>query len=267
MSNLVSAFANIIGASMASRDSSQNRKAQYDFAQRGLQWKVADAKKAGLHPLAAINATGAFYSPVHSDAASFARDAGQDLSRALASHMSARERRTAEHAAVVRQQIDDDIALRESNARIENTNAETELLRSQIARMNSAQVGPGVPDAAPGSVNVLPSEVVTGDVGAPERAPGMVTDYQFGRTASGGYTIMQSQDFHNRTEDTPQDWGWQFRNGLIPHSNIFADLQRQHPAAPGHRWQWNPFTQEFTQVRSHRAPRSRDFGAPRGRDY
>lgn len=36
---------------------------QREFAQSGLQWRVADAKKAGLHPLAALGATGASFQP------------------------------------------------------------------------------------------------------------------------------------------------------------------------------------------------------------
>jgi len=42
---------------------SQNYQAQKEFAQMGLQWKVADAKAAGLHPLAALGGAGASFSP------------------------------------------------------------------------------------------------------------------------------------------------------------------------------------------------------------
>lgn len=37
---------------------------QREFAQNGIRWRVEDAKAAGLHPLAAIGAAGASYSPV-----------------------------------------------------------------------------------------------------------------------------------------------------------------------------------------------------------
>lgn len=33
-----------------------NNQLQYDFAQKGIQWRVNDAKKAGIHPLAALGA-------------------------------------------------------------------------------------------------------------------------------------------------------------------------------------------------------------------
>jgi hypothetical protein len=34
----------------------QNRKMQYEFAKHGLGWRIEDAKKYGIHPLAAIGA-------------------------------------------------------------------------------------------------------------------------------------------------------------------------------------------------------------------
>ena len=41
----------------------KNAALQREFAQSGIQWKVADAKKAGLHPLAALGAQTASASP------------------------------------------------------------------------------------------------------------------------------------------------------------------------------------------------------------
>lgn len=40
-----------------------NYDAQREFAQNGLQWKAADARAAGLHPLAALGGSGAAFSP------------------------------------------------------------------------------------------------------------------------------------------------------------------------------------------------------------
>jgi len=48
-------------------DSDYQQRLQYDqqkeFAQMGIRWRAEDAKAAGLHPLAAIGAAGASYSP------------------------------------------------------------------------------------------------------------------------------------------------------------------------------------------------------------
>lgn len=41
----------------------QNYEAQKEFAQKGIQWKAADAAAAGLHPLAVIGGAGSSFSP------------------------------------------------------------------------------------------------------------------------------------------------------------------------------------------------------------
>lgn len=51
----------LIGANATKKANKQNVNMQYDFAKNSLQWKTDDAKKAGLHPLAALGAQG--YSP------------------------------------------------------------------------------------------------------------------------------------------------------------------------------------------------------------
>ena len=47
----------------AERLNQLNYEHQKEFAQNGIRWKVADAKAAGLHPLAALGASTASYSP------------------------------------------------------------------------------------------------------------------------------------------------------------------------------------------------------------
>lgn len=42
-----------------------NQSFQKEFAQHGISWKVADAKRAGLHPLAALGSSTMSYNPVH----------------------------------------------------------------------------------------------------------------------------------------------------------------------------------------------------------
>lgn len=64
---LIGAAGSLLGGKFANDGAEANRQADYEaqkeFAQHGLRWKVADAKAAGLHPLAAINGAGASFSP------------------------------------------------------------------------------------------------------------------------------------------------------------------------------------------------------------
>lgn len=55
-----------INDAMQSKQDELNYQRQKEFAQNSLQWKVQDAKKAGLHPLAAIGANSSLYSPTSS---------------------------------------------------------------------------------------------------------------------------------------------------------------------------------------------------------
>ena len=46
-----------IGAILGHDSERKNRNLQEDFAKKGIGWRVADAKQAGLHPLAALGAS------------------------------------------------------------------------------------------------------------------------------------------------------------------------------------------------------------------
>lgn len=110
---------------------------QREFAQNSVQWKAADALKAGIHPLYALGAPTTSYSPVTVGAqastglGSGIAAAGQDISRA----MQATQSQPARDAAFVKTSQ----ALTLTKMGLEN-----ELLASQIAKQR-AQIGPPVP--------------------------------------------------------------------------------------------------------------------------
>lgn len=96
---LLSTGLNFIGGLLGNKEKGRDREAQMamanqnialqkDFAQQGIRWKVADARAAGLHPLAALGANTMSFSPVSiaSDPSSPMGDAlksmGSDISRA-----------------------------------------------------------------------------------------------------------------------------------------------------------------------------------------
>lgn len=75
-----------------------NRQMQEEFAKKGIRWRVADAKAAGIHPLYALGANVSSYTP---SSAAFASDnsmgnalasAGQDVGRAINATRTAPER-------------------------------------------------------------------------------------------------------------------------------------------------------------------------------
>lgn len=90
----------LIGSSQSAANAAAINQANYEhqkeFAQNGIRWKVADAKAAGLHPLAALGATTASYTPsaVVGDSPdySFLSDAGQHIGRAIDAKRTQKER-------------------------------------------------------------------------------------------------------------------------------------------------------------------------------
>ena len=105
---------------------------QREFAQNGLRWKVEDAKRAGIHPLAALGATGASYSPVglgDNDLAAVGSAVGQDFGKAIDSTRTAPERMGA-------------IGAKMEALTLERATLENDLLRAQILDITRPRTPP-----------------------------------------------------------------------------------------------------------------------------
>lgn len=132
LSALIPAAANIIGGiigqNAADDRAAKNEALQREFAQSGIQWKVADAKKAGIHPLYALGAQTHSFAPQSvgsSPMASAVSAMGQDIGRAV----------HATQTQDTREQM-----FRESVRQLELTNytLKNDLLASQIAKLKAA---------------------------------------------------------------------------------------------------------------------------------
>jgi len=96
LGSLIGAGASLLGglfsSNSAKKAAAANAAMQKQFAQEGIQWKVEDAKKAGIHPLYALGANTTSFSPSYVGDTSFGTgiaNAGQDLSRAINATRSA----------------------------------------------------------------------------------------------------------------------------------------------------------------------------------
>lgn len=133
---------------------------QREFAQQGIQWRVADAKAAGIHPLYALGGSGASYSPSAvsvgtGGASDLGRDLGnmgQGIGRALTAVSSKEDRDKVSYDAQVRR-------LNLERLGLENANLASQLEASRIA-LNRAQVGPPMPTGPSASVQVGDPTVV-----------------------------------------------------------------------------------------------------------
>lgn len=248
------AIGGFVGASKANKLAKKQFQFQVDMAHNQIAWRVADAMRAGIHPLYALGPTGMTFSPVSGggDFGGGFGQMGQDLSRAAMSMMTDRERRVAAAAALMREDIVQQQEDEKHEINVERGHLENLILRSQIARLNSGQVGPvapeGITTVPPGTVRSVPSTVGVGAQGEPARAPGALTDYQYHRREDGGIGIVQSEQMKERTEDDVfQQAGWLFRNNLLPFfRGVRPPPVSAYPLPNGFdSWIWDPYRQAF----------------------
>lgn len=225
----------------------QNIKLQKQFAQQGIRWKVADARAAGVHPLYALGANTTSFSPISvgtqtdTSMGDAMASVGQDISRAM-------------QAASTREERLNDIG---TKLQLENQSLQNELLRSQIARMNSAQIGPALPSNSgmgyltnkqgQGDAYVLenPLERIHSAPGHPNQEVGKIPDLGWAQTRT-GMVPVPSQDVKQRIEDQfVPETAWAIRNNLMPNFGRGDPPPRHLLPAGATSWRWAYSAQEW----------------------
>lgn len=138
---LVAAGASILGGILGNKSKEKAAQREYqqqkEFAQSGIQWKVEDAKKAGIHPVYALGAPTTSYAPqsVGGPDYNFLADAGQNIGRAIDSTRSNPAKAEA-------------LALTASQIQLEGLQLDNEIKRAQLASayaLARQQSNPGLP--------------------------------------------------------------------------------------------------------------------------
>lgn len=259
---VISAAGSIIGGALANRSreniAEDNAQLQREFAQNGISWKVADAKRAGIHPLYALGNNGIAFQPTHAfgdEWGSAVADASQHIGRAIDSTQST-SARTAE---------------RLNALTVERGELENEVLRARLALLEQ-QKNPPMPvpkpvQAIPGQSDVddktplgltvtgadahaqiKPQEVTPAHPHANYMEPAPVTDMGLAWTGT-GYAPVPSKDVKDRSEDMMiPEVMWGVRNFLLPNLG-----QGNPPPAsllpPGkNNWRWSYSKQEWQPV-------------------
>lgn len=239
---IASGIGSIIGSNNSAASAEAINQANYEhqkeFAQNGIRWKVADAKAAGLHPLAALGAQTSGYTPsaVVGDSPdfSFLRDIGQDVGRAIDAKSTAAER------AANKAKIDQGTNLELEGKALDNDykraliRGETQdqalrLANAAVRASWSQQLPPAMPSLAPdgslmpgqgnatspGGIESKPAEIVVNEPGRPGQERGSVSELGFTRTNDGGYAPVMSKDAKDRLDDDFIGSSlWHLRNSL-----------------------------------------------------
>lgn len=191
VSGIASLAGGLFGKSSADKANRQNIKLQREFAQKGIQWKVADAKAAGVHPLAALGANTVSFSPSVVGDNSMGQamsNMGQDLGRAINAGSTSRQRADHVSQQILQEQLK---GLQLDNAGKALSNAGT---ASQLRR--SALVGPPMP-SSDGSTNTgvsgQSSNYIVGGVPVrrnPNFVDAQVIEDRHGDVAAAGYGLV-----------------------------------------------------------------------------
>ena len=263
---------------------------QKEFAQNGIRWKVADAKAAGLHPLAALGASTAQYTPAtaigDSPDWSFLADAGQSIGRAVDAKRTQQER--------VEQQQKQDAAFA---LKAENQKAENDLIRAQTASIQQdmvlrqakaseqavrtqqqvpampslgrdGSVIPGQGDAtSPAGIEAKPAEIVVNDPQTRTAEAGSHPDKRWLRTSTGGYQPVRSEAAQNALEDDiVGSFRYDMRNGLANMANSQDNAPPRAFLPDGGRgnyfWFWDGVLGEWYPVKVGEILRNRPSWLP-----
>lgn len=193
---LISAGASLLGGLMgqsnqdsanqvARENAAANIALQREFAQNSLQWKAEDARKAGIHPIYAMGASGASFSPVtvtqdsSNPMGQAVASMGQDLSRAVNATRTGSER-------------DDAYSSTVKSLTLTRMGLENEVLSSQIAKLRQTP-NPPMPSLA-GPVQLDPKT---------ENAPQL--HLGDGTRISHDPTVSNVEDYQKRYGE-PAEW-------------------------------------------------------------
>lgn len=183
---ILGAAGGVLSSILGNKAAADQQDMQVKFAKNAIQWKTADAIKAGLHPLAALGANTMSYSPVQVGAPDLGA-MGQDVGRAIEATQNGTERTTGKIGLL----------------QLERAGLENDLLRTQIASQNAqlrAQLGPPLPSDGgagqliPGQGNsLIPSKVVP---------PQLTTGVNIGKGLSVNPYFSDAQTIEDRYGDS-----------------------------------------------------------------
>lgn len=260
--SIISAGASLLGGLFGSKENDKAREAQMamnernielqrEFAKNGIQWKAADAKAAGIHPIYALGGSTSSFTPV---SANFSADtampnaiaaAGQDIGRAVNATRTASGRVDAFSKTAQALQLEN-MSLQNDNLRSEIASKSARLAQTQNPPMPSVADRFLIPGQSatslPESASILKKDLfkqTPGDPWKTSQEPGANPDTGHLRT-SGGLFPVPSQKAKEAIEDNWYQETMHFiRNNLLPMITPLAN-EPPHPPSKGKAWVYDP---------------------------
>lgn len=222
----------------------KNIEMQKEFAQNSIRWKVEDARKAGIAPLAALGAQTTSFAPSVVGDTSFGdslSSASQNITRAMNVAKTEPEKQMA--------------ALHLAGAKLdlEGKEIENAIKAQQLNQM--ALHSPGMPMA--GSDNFIPGQGNSGLVrekplertvsapGRPAQEAGWRPDVSYSRTDTGLTPMVPTSLSESLEDDIIGKFLWRIRNQVAPNIDE-SGAPPKNMLPPGYdTWNWSHRKQEW----------------------
>lgn len=264
-------------AGMVGQNNLENIKYQKKFAKNGITWRVNDAKRAGIHPLAALGAQLIGFQPQYLDGTSSSgygnvmKDLGQDISNALGTRKTPEQKELAGIVLEKEKAILDGIRLDNENKKNNSpTLPGSKIIQgSGLENLDPKDITPNSNDGP--FVNVVPKQVVpmvsdrTGvSTGiSPARDQYMYPDGTVTEYPSEGLTELMEDNVPVIIKDTlisAQDWAkgvQHYYHFHTPEASAWRQKMREHwPAAPvGYEYRYDVFLKQW---RLHKKANEKD---------
>lgn len=245
----IGAAGSLVGGQMNRRAygdaAASSARYQREFAKKGLQWRVADAKAAGISPLAALGFSGANFTPMGADSSmgDAVANMGQNVGRAVSAMQTADERQFGQEMRA--EQL--------KEARLRNS-----ILEHQVTTIRGNGTGEGVNQPPfPGSSYKVPGQTQSGLVetqplkrtavnpDAPHQMPGSVGSVGWEYIGEGMYAPIQAPEQKQATEDSPSEMAWFWRNNVLPTLGRRKDPPPFKSSGFDGEWVWNSEMQAY----------------------
>lgn len=257
---LISAGLNMVGGSFSDFDNQVQRERQMllqkEFAQKGLQWRVADAEKAGIHPLAALGFNASGYQPVASEgpnSGELMMDLGQNLAGAMSRSSTQQDK---EMAALQIMSMKQDVTGKELDNQIRAKTLQ-DLNTDKPSFPGGENFMPGQGNS--GKVKVVPSQRTASATGRPAQEAGWTPDVGYARTDT-GLTPIPSKDVKERIEDQfVPELMWAIRNQLTPNIGVGRPPPKEMLPQGYSKWKWSYTRQEWQPSNAKNEDRENKF--------
>lgn len=246
----------IMGDKSAQRAAERNAAAQREFAQKGIQWRVADAKKAGISPEFALGGGGASFTPTYTGGKTgdMIADAGQNIARAALASSTKEDREF-------------DAAMKAETLR--GMKLQNDKIDPALTSINR----PGNPAFPTQSGNVFPGQGNSPVKDVPLERTGQAPDARYSEggsvpsvgwaeTDDGGLRPVPSTDIKNRIEDQliPESvWAAQYQ--IAPNFGKGSPPPKSALPRGFNAWEWSVKSQAYYPVKksSHVNVKGRRF--------